>query len=69
MSSYSGKVNRKQGGDELEVEVGGTITVGDVTITRDAAGNTYLNNLPTEDPGVAGTLWDNSGALSVSQGT
>lgn len=68
MSDYAGKVNRKVGGDEIEVEVGGTLRIGDVTITCDAGGNIIFTGLPTSDPSVAGALWNSTGTLTVSAG-
>jgi len=62
------KVNKPQGGDSLVVEVGGTLVIGDVTITTDSSGNLIFTGLPTSDPSVAGALWADTGVVTVSAG-
>lgn len=51
---------------------GATISDGGDIYTDGALGiagtEVYMTALPTADPGVAGQLWDNSGALNVSAG-
>ena len=39
---------------------------GDLTVTGDVI---TLSDLPTEDPTVAGVLWNDSGTVKVSAGT
>lgn len=72
-SNYVTKIVEEEGGNNFLVLSGGKIIFGndpssDPYLTRDAAGNVVFTNLPTADPLVAGALWDNSGALSVSAG-
>ena len=67
-STINAKVQRTSGGDKLEVAVGGSLVVGDVTITTDASGNLIFTGLPTADPTVAGALWSNAGVVTVSAG-
>ncbi|RWB65399.1 hypothetical protein [Mesorhizobium sp.] len=56
--SYTSKVYRKQGGNELVVASGGKVTV--------EAGGAII--LPTADPHVVGALWNNAGTITVSAG-
>ena len=62
------KVHKPQGGDQLVIEPGGTLTVGDVTITVAEDGAFMVAGLPTSDPEVVGQLWANSGVLTISAG-
>lgn len=68
MSDYSSKLHKNDGGDTLTVEPGGTITVGNLTLTVSAAGGLIASGLPTADPHVAGQVWSNGGVLTVSVG-
>jgi hypothetical protein len=52
----------------MEVAVGGSLVIGDVTITCDADGNLIFTGLPAADPTVAGALYTSTGALKVSAG-
>lgn len=68
MSGYSSKVHKDDGGDSLAVEAGGSVTIGNITLTVSADGGLVAIGLPTADPHVAGQVWSNSGALTVSGG-
>lgn len=69
--SYNTKIRLIQGGEILEVAAGGTIRFGDAAdapaLSFDGA-TVCFDNLPAADPGVAGALWNNAGALAVSLG-
>lgn len=67
-ATIAAKVQRTNGGDKLEVDVGGSLVIGDVTISTDAAGNLIFTGLPTANPSVAGALWSNVGVVTVSAG-
>lgn len=68
MADQNTKVYRKPGGDEMVVDRGGKLTLGNASITINAAGQAIVAGLPTADPAVAGALWSNSGVLTVSAG-
>lgn len=68
MSDQNTKVYRKPGGDELIVDNGGKLTLGNAVLTIDASARVIVTGLPTANPGVAGALWSNSGILTVSTG-
>lgn len=68
MSDYSTKVHRDLGGDQLTVEPGGAIKIGNAVFSVNAAGKLLVTGLPTADPLVAGQLWSNGGVLTVSAG-
>jgi hypothetical protein len=61
-------VYRKQGGSELVVDKTGKLTLGNASITINAAGQAVVAGVPSADPHVAGVLWSNSGVLTVSAG-
>lgn len=66
--SYSTKVYMERGGDKQVVADGGSIELG-ASVTLSVSGtNVLITGLPTSDPSVAGALWSNSGALTVSAG-
>ena len=62
------KVHKPQGGDQLVVEPGGILRIGDAVFTADGDGNVIVTGLPTADPKVVGALYSNSGVLTISAG-
>lgn len=69
MTTFSGPVRSLNGfiGDMS----GGDLTVEEITVTGESSidgATIVLPNLPTADPGVAGQLWNDAGALKVSAG-
>lgn len=62
------KVSRRPGGDFLDVESGGAITLGASVAVTVSGTNVVITGLPTSDPAVAGALWSNSGVLTLSAG-
>lgn len=68
MSDQNTKVYRKPGGDEMVVDKGGKLTLGNASIIINAAGLAIVAGLPTADPTVAGALWSNAGVITVSTG-
>lgn len=62
------KVSFPQGGDSMDVEDGGSVTLGaNVTITVSGT-NVIITGLPTSNPSVAGALYSNAGVLTLSAG-
>ena len=61
------KVYTPQGGESLNVEDGGAIVLGDITLTV-AGTDVVITGLPTSDPSVTGALYSDSGVLTVSAG-
>lgn len=68
MSDQNTKVYRKPGGDEIVVDKGGKLTIGNAAVTIDANGRAIVTGLPAADPNVVGALWSNAGVLTVSAG-
>jgi hypothetical protein len=68
MADQNTKVYRKPGGDEIVVDKGGKLTIGNAVFTVDASGRVIVTGLPTADPAVAGALYSNSGVLTISAG-
>jgi hypothetical protein len=68
MSDQNTKVYRKPGGDEVVVDKGGKLTLGNAAVAIDANGRAIVTGLPTADPNVVGALWSNAGVLTVSAG-
>ena len=68
MADQNTKIYRKPGGNEMVVDKGGKLTLGNAAITINAAGQSLLTGFPTADPHVAGALWANAGVLTVSAG-
>ncbi|RZN10997.1 hypothetical protein CWO91_10250 [Bradyrhizobium genosp. SA-3] len=66
--SYATKVYKEVGGDKMTVVAGGSIQIGNVTFTVNAAGKLLVTGLPTVNPNVAGQLWANNGVLTISAG-
>lgn len=66
--SYATKVHRDIGGDSITLDPNGKIVFGNVTFSVNAAGKLVVTGLPTADPHVAGQLWSNGGALTLSTG-
>ena len=68
MSDYSAKVHHDVGGDQLTVDPGGSIQIGNAKFTVNAAGKLVVTGLQTTDPHTAGQLWSNNGVLTLSAG-
>jgi hypothetical protein len=68
MPDQNTKVYRKPGGDEMVVDNGGKLTLGNAAISIDASGRAIVTGLPAADPKVVGALWANAGVLTVSAG-
>ncbi|SCB33896.1 hypothetical protein GA0061098_1006178 [Bradyrhizobium shewense] len=66
--SYATKVYKEVGGDKMTVVAGGSLQIGNVTFSVNAAGKLIVTGLPTADPHVVGQLWVNSNVLTVSAG-
>jgi hypothetical protein len=65
-SGQGGSVQITAGDGDSGAGVGGSITL---TIgTGDTNGNLILVNIPAGDPGIAGALWNDAGALKISAG-
>jgi hypothetical protein len=61
------KVYTPQGGETLNVDDGGAVVLGDVTLTVNGT-NVVITGLPTSDPSEAGALYSNAGVLTLSAG-
>ncbi|WP_339033782.1 hypothetical protein WHZ78_18435 [Bradyrhizobium symbiodeficiens] len=68
MSDYSAKVHHDVGGDQLTVDPGGSIQIGNAKFSVNSAGKLLVTGLPTADPHVVGQLWANSNVLTLSAG-
>lgn len=66
--SYQTKVRLKDGGDDIEIADGGTLSLGASVTLAVSGANVVITGLPTSDPSVAGALWSNSGVLTLSAG-
>ncbi len=61
------KVHTPQGGESLNIEDGGALVLGAVTLTVNGT-DVVITGLPTSDPSVAGALYANSNVLTLSAG-
>jgi len=61
------KVYTPQGGNTLNVDDGGAIVLGDITLIVNGT-DVVITGLPTSDPSVAGAIYSNSGVLTLSAG-
>lgn len=62
------KVSLAQGGESMDIEDGGSVTLGaNVTLTVNGT-NVIITGLPTADPSVAGALYTNTNVLTLSAG-
>lgn len=70
MAGENTTVYFEQGGNSMVIAEGGTIKVGDgsITLTTDGSNNLIVTGLPTSDPSVAGALWADTGVVTVSAG-
>lgn len=64
--SYNTKVYKENGGDRETFAAGGSLKIGNITFTVNAAGLVIATGIPTVDPAVTGALWNNGDVLTIS---